>query len=326
MDLIEFKRKFEHKKVIEEPNFVSPRPLVSVCVQTYQHANFIKECLDSILMQKTNFEFEILLGEDASTDGTREICLEYAENFPNKIRLYLHRRENNIGIGGSPTGRFILMTNLFSARGEYIALCEGDDYWTDPYKLQKQIDFLEANPEYVACFTNATILNETSNITKDFIKLKEEKTFKINEIIKKGGGFFPTPTLAFRNIIKEYPKFIFEVKSGDRALSLLLGDKGKFFFLNINSAVYRIHAQGIFSRNLFDKRKRNEINSNNIKLLKEFNSYTRSKYNGEIKDAISLLSKKILLNESWKNISRSNLLKSLKLKDMVSLLKTKAFK
>src|SRR5690606_4409195 len=113
-------------------------PVVSVCVQTYQHAPYIRECLDSILMQKTDFPFEILLGEDESSDGTREICIEYAEKFPDKIKLFLHRRENNIQIFGYPTGRFNFLTNLYSSNGKYIAICEGDDYWTDSDKLQKQ--------------------------------------------------------------------------------------------------------------------------------------------------------------------------------------------
>src|SRR5690606_25596514 len=109
---------------------------------------YIRECLDSILMQKTDFPFEILLGEDASTDGTREISIEYADKYPDKIRLFLHHRENNIEILGTPTGRFNSLYNLFSARGTFIALCEGDDFWTDEKKLQKQYEFMVTNPDY----------------------------------------------------------------------------------------------------------------------------------------------------------------------------------
>ena len=134
------------KEVQEHPNKTQDiKPTVSVGVVTYNHVNYIKVCLESIFKQETNFEFEILLGDDASTDGTREICIEYAEKYPDKIRLFLHRRENNISINGKPTGRYNFLHNLSKARGKYIALCEGDDYWTDHLKLQKQVAFLDAH-------------------------------------------------------------------------------------------------------------------------------------------------------------------------------------
>ena len=140
MNFTEFKSICEKQEVIAFNNQVPAAPLVSVCVPTYQHVRFIKSCLDGILMQETPFNFEILIGEDESTDGTRDICLEYAERFPGKIRLFLHKRENNIKVDGVPTGRFTFLYNLFSANGKYIALCDGDDYWKDPLKLQKQVE------------------------------------------------------------------------------------------------------------------------------------------------------------------------------------------
>ena len=138
----------QKKKVVEYKNSLVRNPLVSVIVVTYQQALYINQCLDSILAQESNFDFEILVGEDASTDGTREICLDYAKKYPNRIRLFLHSRENVIYINGTPTGRYNMLYNLNAAKGKYVAFCEGDDYWTDPMKLQKQVDFLEANPDY----------------------------------------------------------------------------------------------------------------------------------------------------------------------------------
>src|SRR5690554_989135 len=176
MDLKHFKARYEHVKVQEHQNNVSENPMVSICVQTYQHVNFIEACLEGILNQKTNFQFEILLGEDSSTDGTREICIEYANKYPERIRLFLHHRENNIYIGGKPSGRFNFMFNLLSARGKYIALCEGDDYWTDPLKLQKQVEFLEANLEVGACFTNAMVYNHLNKT-----KYEYNSSYKLNK-------------------------------------------------------------------------------------------------------------------------------------------------
>src|SRR5690606_21433837 len=142
MNFQEFKKEYQKVPVEEFPSNVPDSPKVSVLVQTYNHAPYIRQCLDGILMQETDFDFEILLGEDASTDGTREICIEYAQEHPDKIRLFLHSRENNISINGRPSGRFNFCNNLFEANGEYIAFCEGDDYWIDEFKLQKQMDFL----------------------------------------------------------------------------------------------------------------------------------------------------------------------------------------
>jgi glycosyltransferase involved in cell wall biosynthesis len=151
MNLIE---SYQKVQVEEFPNEVlNKEALVSICVQTYQQVDFIRECLDSILMQETNIAFEILLGEDDSADGTREICLEYAKKHPDKIRLFLHTRKNNIKIKGKPTGRFNFMYNLSNARGKYIAFCEGDDYWIDKFKLQKQVDFLSSNSDHSMVFS-----------------------------------------------------------------------------------------------------------------------------------------------------------------------------
>jgi hypothetical protein len=124
-----------------------PVPRVSILVATYQHAPYIQACLDAILAQQTTFPFEILVGEDASTDGTRQLCIEYAERFPDKIRLFLRDRS----LSHLPTPyRTIRLNGRWlrrSARGTYLASCEGDDYWCDPHKLQKQVEMMEQNTE-----------------------------------------------------------------------------------------------------------------------------------------------------------------------------------
>lgn len=132
----------------------SVEPLVSVVVSTYQHFPYIKDCLDSILMQKTTFSFEIIIGEDDSNDGTREICIEYANKYPEYIRLFL--KDRKLSHLSDDNGDLIIMFNdtwnRLSAKGKYIAWCDGDDYWTDPSKLQKQIGFMENNKKFVICF------------------------------------------------------------------------------------------------------------------------------------------------------------------------------
>src|SRR5690606_18572575 len=130
-------------------------PKLLVWLVTYNHQNYIRESLDSILNQKTNFDFKILIGEDFSTDDTRKICEEYKKKYPENIELYLHSRN----IGSNANGLY-LYEKCFESDASYIALCEGDDYWTDPLKLQKQVDFLEGNPEYIGCFHNTDVLNQ----------------------------------------------------------------------------------------------------------------------------------------------------------------------
>jgi len=246
MNFEDFKLKYQKKEVLEELNEVPKTPLVSVLVQTYQHVDYIKMCLDSILMQKTNFEFEIILGEDASDDGTREICLNYAKQYPNKIRLFLHYRENNIHIGGSPTGRFILLYNLISARGNYVALCEGDDYWTDPLKLQKQVDFLENNSDYVLVHHDAKIINEQGELVKES-KLPNNFKKDLSSLELQQGPFLLTLSLCFRNLIKEYQEFTGGL-NGDKILLSLLGVYGKGKYQEeVRPAAYRIHEMGIWS-------------------------------------------------------------------------------
>src|SRR5690606_9059601 len=130
---------------------------------------------------QTTFPFEIILGEDESSDGTREICIQYAAKHPDKIKLFLRSRKDVIYINGNPTGRFNFIENLKACSGKYIALCEGDDYWTDPLKLQKQVDFLEAYVDHTICWTNYQILeDERLNIPKWNDKFKTSGIFEVN--------------------------------------------------------------------------------------------------------------------------------------------------
>lgn len=144
-------------------------PLVSISCITYNHAHYIKDALEGFLMQQTNFPFEVLIHDDCSTDGTDKIIREYAERYPDIIKP-MYETVNQYS-QGKPIGSMIW--NIPRAKGKYIAICEGDDYWSDALKLQKQVDFLEANPSYGLCFTDFNIKNETnSRFTKSVFKNK----------------------------------------------------------------------------------------------------------------------------------------------------------
>lgn len=259
MNFEEFKSKYLKKDVQEYPNKVPSNPQVSVCVQTYQHSQFIKDCLESILMQKHNFTYEILIGEDASTDGTRNICKEYADRYPDKIRLFLHHRENNICILGTPTGRFNQLYNFYSARGEFIAICDGDDYWTDPEKLQKQFDFMTQNDRYAICGHDAYIINGTKVVTES--KLPEALKRDFNSVEVQKGIFILSLSAFFKNV-GQYPPECLRVINFDTLIFTYLGKFGAYKYMDyIKPAAYRQHQGGIWSSKKRDWQELSELNT-----------------------------------------------------------------
>ena len=239
------------------------KPLLSVCITTYNHEKYISQALNSVLMQKTNFPIEIILGEDDSTDKTREICKKYAKKYSNKIRLFLRDRKNVIYINGRPTGRYNFIENLKSAKGEYIALLDGDDYWIDPNKLQKQVDFLEKNPEYSFYHHNCNILTKSKNTTahkrlKNRIKFKEDNS----ELIR--GNFIHILSVVFRRNNLTIPTWLFKTPIGDWPLLLLLSKKGKIKYSRRIMGTYR-HGVGIWST--LDKKTIQENDKLNYKII-----------------------------------------------------------
>ncbi|WP_052466922.1 glycosyltransferase family 2 protein [Psychroserpens damuponensis] len=250
MNFKEFKLKYQEKDVLEIPNRVVDNPLLSICVQTYNHEHYIRQCLDGILMQQTNFDFEILLGEDQSNDKTRIICKEYAQQFPDKIKLFLHHRENNIIIGGRPSGRFNLLYNLYSAKGRYLALCEGDDYWTDPFKLQKQVDFLETNPDYDICAHKVFELNDfNKKEIKKIPNIDTDTDYLIEDYIL--GNKTGTCSLVFESkYIKYLPKLFNKLPFGDLGivLTVLKHSNKKMKVFNEEMGVYRVHSGGVHAK------------------------------------------------------------------------------
>lgn len=261
MNFSEFKYKYIKKPVIEYPNNREGKiPLVTVKVVTYNHANFIKECLDSVLMQKTNFDFEILIAEDDSNDGTREICIEYADKYSDKIRLFLNSRENNIPINGRPSGIFNSVYSNFLIQSKYIALIEGDDYWTDETSLKQRVDFLEKNDNYVICYHQFIKLYQNDKETGKSLQLKKKKS--IISSSTKVITSIHTLTIVYRNLLKEelFDLDMLKTSSGDVILRGKLSLFGSAKFLkNIKPAVYRIHDGGIYSLQLPSKQAINSI-------------------------------------------------------------------
>ena len=223
---------------------VSP-PLVSISCMTYNHASFIKTCLDNLLGQKTNFPFEIMIHDDASTDGTREIIEDYVSRYPNIIfPLYQKENQYSKGVRGLSS-----QYNYPRCRGKYIAICEGDDYWNDPLQLQKQVDFLEAHDDYVLTFHDFNVVdNDGKVINANPLEPSQKRDASQKDLIC-GDLLTMTLTLCFRNVIKEFPPEKNKVTNGDTFLLSLLGQYGKGKWLGdiIGKASYRSHSGGIWS-------------------------------------------------------------------------------
>lgn len=215
---------------------------VSVFMITYNHETYIAEALDSILMQKTDFDFDIVIGEDCSTDATRRIVLEYSRKYPDKIKLLLH----NVNVG------FIsnLMYVLEACTGKYVAMCEGDDYWTDPFKLQKQVDFLEANKEYILATHGYRMVRDGSVIRtidhNEFIGNNNTDGFEFDKDFTLYHWVTQPVTALFRREafkvdIRQYRYF------RDVHLFYHILKNGKGYFQNFVGADYRLHSTGIDS-------------------------------------------------------------------------------
>lgn len=219
-------------------------PLVSISCITYNHANYIKQCLDGFLLQETQFPYEVLIHDDASTDGTEEIIREYHAKYPAIIKpLYEKKNQWVEGRRGS------VAFNFPRAKGKYIAMCEGDDYWVDPCKLQKQVDYLESNDIAAGCFTDCRILNENGNEIEKAIVFpqKYRESHSQHMCLTELSSGYGTATLVFRSsvIAKGLPRYYLSSVS-DYLLDIAITEHGTLDYLPELTSVYRLQAGGIW--------------------------------------------------------------------------------
>lgn len=244
---------------------INSKYLVSVCMVTYAHAEFISQALDGILIQKTNFPFEIVIGEDCGPDNTREICKEYQKKYPDIIKLNFQKK--NIGAQNN------FIDTLDKCKGKYIALCEGDDYWNAPDKLQKQVDFLEANPDFTLCANTSNIL-QFGELIENKAPEKDILTFK--DVLAQNWGIM-TASILFKREAFQIPSWYKDIVNGDYALQLIVSTHGKIKILPEAMSVYRRHLGGISM-----KLKPFNQASWLIYLLFEFNNYTNDRFKKDI--------------------------------------------
>jgi len=222
------------------------QPLVSISVTTYQHEAYLAACLDGILMQQCDFEYEVLLGEDESSDGTRAIAERYAKAHPERIRLFLHRRDQVMRIDGRPTGRFNLLNNLRHAKGRYLCHIDGDDRWTDPQRLRIMVEKMEAEPELGLAFHNAMNVWDDGR-TEPFFKPGAAKPrYSVEDLTRS--NFIPTAGVIWRwNQLREFPEAFSTAPFGDWALNIHFALQGPIGFVDRMMAERHVHAGGIMS-------------------------------------------------------------------------------
>ena len=222
--------------------------LVNICMITYNHEAYIAQAIESILMQITSFDTRLIIGEDCGRDGTRRICMEYAERYPDKITLI--PATENVGMLQNFHRTYRACT------GKYIAFCEGDDYWTDEHKLQKQVDFLENNPSYSSCFHKVKLRTErNAGGGKEWIMHSsfEKDTFDTKDLL--GPWFIASPSFVFVNYPDlELPDWFFNCRFGDLPFMLFLSLRGNIKLIDEVMAVYRQHDQGMsIAYKVYDK-------------------------------------------------------------------------
>jgi glycosyltransferase involved in cell wall biosynthesis len=202
---------------------------------TFNHAKFIAQAIEGVLQQTTTFQIELIIGEDFSTDNTRAICLKYQDKFPGTIKVMLP--EKNIGMMPN------FIECLTACTGKYIALCEGDDYWTDPLKLQKQVDFLEKNRDYSMCFHNAMIIYDDGRPSLLFNAIDQKEILGVHDIIEKWQ--ITTASMLFRNGLLQLPVWFKDIHNGDYALQLMISCYGPVGYITNVMSVYRQHSTNL---------------------------------------------------------------------------------
>jgi len=210
--------------------------LLSVCVRTHNQERFIREALDSVLRQHATFPFEIIISDDASSDGTVAILQEYQKQYPDKIRILL--QETNIG-GPENLKRVIEASNA-----KYVTCLDGDDFYTDDYKLQKQVELLETHPEYAACFHNTWYADENGQLKGLFNRPDFHALHDAREFIRER-WFVPIHSAVLRRVYIEFPDWYNTVMNDDYVVHLSVAKHGSYYFMPDVMVAYRRHMQNI---------------------------------------------------------------------------------
>lgn len=259
-------------------------PLVTIRCLVYNHEPYLRQCLEGFVMQKTNFPFEAIVHDDASTDGSAAIIREYAEKYPDIIKP-IYEIENQYSKHDGSLRRKMDV----HMRGKYIAMCEGDDYWIDSHKLQKQVNFMEEHPEYSLCFhaTNC-IYGQDENPYYTIHYTKSE--FDLEDLILGGGGMMATNSMLYKNIFLEpLPLWVRKAPVGDLPLMLLLGSYGKVHYIDEVMSVYRLGV-GVWSAGVERDKRKLKIHYNGLyEMFYAFDNWCNYSHSNVVKIEIGKL-------------------------------------
>lgn len=257
-------------------------PKVSVSIITYNQKDFIIDCIESILVQSFK-DLEIVIGDDCSTDGTSEICKHYQNKYPNLIKYY--RRSENLGMMGN------WIATLKNCSGEYIALCEGDDYWTDPLKLQKQVDFMEAHPDYSIIAHNVQIIGQEFGRAVNTPYHKGRQSGMVSTLDLIQGFRLPTNSILYRAIHQSslfQEAWMLQLRSADKCLYLTLAHQGPVYYEDALMAAYRKHPGGVVgSYDQWTFAQHHKVHQNQIFFWNHFKRYFYPKYQQTIRHNIA---------------------------------------
>ena len=241
------------------------KPLLSIISLVYNHESFLRESLDGLVMQKTNFEFEIIIHDDASSDKSKLIIEEYRKKYPNIIKT-IYQSENQKSKGNGIVTKIVMN----KAKGKYIAFCEGDDFWTNPHKLQKQVELLESNPRFSACFHPVYWMENGKIADELYTPILIKEFYDENDVLENVLQNTICSTIYKKSSIENLSSHIENLNYGDNLLNILTSLCGKIGFINFPMATYRRHSGGVYSgANEYDRV------SNTIEDLK----YIKEKFN-----------------------------------------------
>ena len=267
----------------------SGRPLVSICCITYNQVSYVRDALEGFLKQKTDFPFEVLIHDDASTDGTAEIITEYAQRYPDHIKPILQSVNQysigNIGVSG--------LFNFPRAKGKYIAMCEGDDYWTDEHKLQMQTDYMEEHPDCSLCFHSARIELVQKAVTEQQMRpYGADCVVTPAEIIGKKSGYAMASMLFRTEMVENLPDYYKNAPISDIPLQLMAAAKGYGYYIDRPMCVYRLGGTASWTRLM----KQGNYEENQKRYYKEmkkmyqgFDLDSGGRFHGEVNTAIKRL-------------------------------------
>ncbi len=256
---------------------------VSVLCLVYNHEKYLRQCLNSMLNQKTSFKYEIIIHDDCSTDNSKKIIEEFEKNNPNKI-VAIYEKENQYS-KGVRINKTIMIPRI---KGKYFCFCEGDDFWTDEDKLQKQYDFMENNPDYKLCVHNSIAVNEKG---KEIYKIEPLKTggeLTCNDFIVKGGNFVSTNAIfSYSCYAKNLPDY-FDLLSVDYVWQIYLSSQGKSYCFSEYMSAYRVGSSESWTNNInTNVQKHIAFKEKVIKFLKMFNEHTDYQYDKSISETIT---------------------------------------